>query len=1272
MAIKLYYNINTFQYIGKVTGGETWVQGDDDSKELELYFGTGDLLTFVNGLTNVTVFDKNCRVSFTRPDDETATIGASQITSGSAGYYKIVIDSWVTNAEGTVELDTQRYVTDTSITAYGQATITVAEGTPSPDEGYALKTELNAVEAKADANTTNKHNKSAIVTTTAEGDPTIDTEVNSTAKTAELLASNSSTDQAYTDTVTDDILDGTTAFTAVNLGTDGTTGVIDYDGTCRVLEVNLGNGVVQQIGEENFICATNKSGSQVTTPTVCEITGSTGNKLQFEVASNDGTPTGNIALATETIANNASGKLTHFGLIRGVNTTEIAGSPIEGAVIYLGTNGGLTTVKPEAPNAIIRIGNIVTANASVGVIFVDIQRSGKFANQSDVYFNGGLSDGDLPQYVAANTRWEAINKADITVGKATADASGNVITTTYATKTELETAVTGLYDYKGTVATYADLPSSGQEVGDVYNVLNDENTGDTGVNYAWDGSAWDNIGGSAVTKVDKDLSGYTPVTASAVADNDNARVYLDNDGAERSMTLTEIYAGANTATGAFVASATYSDLTSGDSIMVLIHDAQLDSGGDYKVDLKTVTRDKLVFIKFPTVNSTDDLRFSTDNGVTYYNVTKNGSTFKASLVSNQLVRLEFNGTNFIADIQSDVEIEETYTDRIESTYGEFNPLDKGLPIVKEIQGRTIPALENLVTNGDTFSSGFVLSNATGSVTGGIYSITATSQYGRLVHAETYVNGNVYLSIARIKVFSTGVGLGSYSGTSMTYHTGSGNYEILKHSIIAPSTSGAVTIQDIKISDWTQIDVDYVQLFNLTASHGVTETSGEAYDNAVADIEAQLEANGGYISTTPTTHVENTEIKSVGKNLFDGVFTSQTVGLKFTRLSATQFKIERTGDTGIDTVNLFPNIKFLPATQYTFSGNHYEVDDSRNLRFNIIYTDGTNTVFGFPNTVDTSYSVTSTAGKTISLITYTYSSAGGITIYSNFQLELGTVETTYEPYNTETQKFNHGALRSTIDKTVYDKIRYENGAYVKDVYIDESDNTALATPLLATEVIDVDGTLIQESTTTVEQLQNIPTTYKLEYSMNTEQTIKTLVERDKLQQKEIDEIEEDVANKVDKDGDKVLSDNNYTDAEKTKVGYVTVTESVDLDDVKEETVILSTSTDVSNATTKPGTSNVTLSSSTANFSRVKIFYSYANDKHASIELEVGDLTNVNILTIPIGRSSNLSQEASFFLQADSGTAWTAWGGREVSLTFTPVGVTTAVLSSIDIEKVIGIK
>ena len=70
--------------------------------------------------------------------------------------------------------------------------------------------------------------------------------------------------------------------------------------------------------------------------------------------------------------------------------------------------------------------------------------------------------------------------------------SVNIDLSAFAKKTDIASA----YNYKGSKATLADLPTTGNAVGDVWNVEA------TGMNYAWTGSEWDALGGSV------DLSGY--------------------------------------------------------------------------------------------------------------------------------------------------------------------------------------------------------------------------------------------------------------------------------------------------------------------------------------------------------------------------------------------------------------------------------------------------------------------------------------------------------------------------------------------------------------------------------------------------------------------------------------------------------------------------------------------------------------------------------------------------------------------------------------------
>ena len=99
------------------------------------------------------------------------------------------------------------------------------------------------------------------------------------------------------------------------------------------------------------------------------------------------------------------------------------------------------------------------------------------------------------------------------VPKATADASGNNIINTYAkkadvyTKSEVDSKVSGIYSYKGTVDSYDELPTTDVKTGDVYNI----GTALDGKNYAAivdseGGITWDDIGGKV------DLSSYVTKT----------------------------------------------------------------------------------------------------------------------------------------------------------------------------------------------------------------------------------------------------------------------------------------------------------------------------------------------------------------------------------------------------------------------------------------------------------------------------------------------------------------------------------------------------------------------------------------------------------------------------------------------------------------------------------------------------------------------------------------------------------------------------------------
>lgn len=107
------------------------------------------------------------------------------------------------------------------------------------------------------------------------------------------------------------------------------------------------------------------------------------------------------------------------------------------------------------------------------------------ANSNDVYTKEEVNTelGKKADKTTVETLTTTVNgKAN----KATT-ISGYGITDAY-TKTEVDAKVSSVYKYKGSVVNESALPTEGQVAGDVYNLE------DTGMNVAWTGEGWDNLG----------------------------------------------------------------------------------------------------------------------------------------------------------------------------------------------------------------------------------------------------------------------------------------------------------------------------------------------------------------------------------------------------------------------------------------------------------------------------------------------------------------------------------------------------------------------------------------------------------------------------------------------------------------------------------------------------------------------------------------------------------------------------------------------------------
>lgn len=133
---------------------------------------------------------------------------------------------------------------------------------------------------------------------------------------------------------------------------------------------------------------------------------------------------------------------------------------------------------------------------------------------------GQIVENSAPATVSSWSEWYKLaTKADIDGTTTALTKRINTVANNLATHeadfnnphkvTAEQLGLTTVYQYKGSVATYADLPTTGQKVGDVWNIETaDPDHGiKAGDNVAWDGAQWDILGGN------HDLSGYAQLNA---------------------------------------------------------------------------------------------------------------------------------------------------------------------------------------------------------------------------------------------------------------------------------------------------------------------------------------------------------------------------------------------------------------------------------------------------------------------------------------------------------------------------------------------------------------------------------------------------------------------------------------------------------------------------------------------------------------------------------------------------------------------------------------
>lgn len=136
--------------------------------------------------------------------------------------------------------------------------------------------------------------------------------------------------------------------------------------------------------------------------------------------------------------------------------------------------------------------------------------------------------------------------------------------------------------------------------------------------------------------------------------------------------------------------------------------------------------------------------------------------------------------------------------------------------------------------------GFVYRDGATDITlvNGIATFTATAQYGRIQSTLTYNVGDTIYYYANVKSNKDLVNL-SNNYRAIAYHSGSNNFEFLSGIDTMIEAIKVVSIRDVRTSDWTPIEVDYIGAINLTAVFGDNIPDKEVLDDFILSGERFL-------------------------------------------------------------------------------------------------------------------------------------------------------------------------------------------------------------------------------------------------------------------------------------------------------------------------------------------------------------------------------------------------------------------------------------------------
>ena len=199
-------------------------------------------------------------------------------------------------------------------------------------------------------------------------------------------------------------------------------GKIWYDGSTGSWNLGMGNGnITQQVGEEQFIYGKASAAISDSPLQIVYHTGTVGASSVIQFAPTVAGITdinAIVGVATEDITLNGFGRITSFGVVRGITTNGTAYGETwadDDVIWYNPVTGNPTKVEPVAPNIKIQVGIVINAGSGGSGSFQVLLRPGSIlgGTDSNVQFSA-LANNNLIQYDSTLQYWKNVTPASVT------------------------------------------------------------------------------------------------------------------------------------------------------------------------------------------------------------------------------------------------------------------------------------------------------------------------------------------------------------------------------------------------------------------------------------------------------------------------------------------------------------------------------------------------------------------------------------------------------------------------------------------------------------------------------------------------------------------------------------------------------------------------------------------------------------------------------------------------------------------------------------------